>query len=104
MGKPNKPKYVRPSATTPEAWRVERSRFVHGPGGATVQISCSHRVQGACGGCHARLVLAMALIESLLKDSNIDGALNVFQCLDEAQKSEEAVRRLRGEKRFIGER
>lgn len=65
------------------SWEVRGGKFDNGFNNVT--MSCHHRDKGACGGCYARLVEALTLLE---KDGNIlaNTVLNALKKEGEALK------------------
>ncbi len=87
-----KAKFKQPSAK----WEVKRGALLTDTHGK-ISVSCAHRKGqrvrgGACAGCYARLYIAIQLIEATPEAA----AIIVKEVLD-AQRAEEAARRLRGE-------
>ena len=78
----------------PERWTVvPRKGFVDAtkPKGAYMSISCGHRAQGACGGCYARMYLALRLMNEVP-----EAAAHIAKEVDAALEAEAAARRLNG--------
>lgn len=75
-------------------WEVRHGSLITDTHGK-ISITCPHRAKGACGGCFARLYIAIQLIEATPEAARII----VKEVLD-ACRAEEAARRLRGEGTF----
>lgn len=74
-------------------WTVKGGVLLTDPAdkSSALAISCPHRKQGACGGCYARLYLAMRLIKEAPEAAPL-----ITAEIEAAQKADDAARRLAG--------
>lgn len=74
-------------------WEVRQGALITDTHGK-ISCTCPHRKVGACGGCYARLYIAMRLIEA-----TPEAAAIIVKEILEAENAEQAARMLRGEAR-----